>query len=150
MELGELKVYNLSMEISQDIWQIINHWEQYNKEAIGKQLIRAADAVSANLSRGFGRYHYKDAKNFGYYARGSLFETKCWLNKSIDRNLIGQEDYDLVMEKLGRMEKMLNNYIKSIGRGFSSKGGEEYGSKSNEDLGNKVDEEFTISDDSNI
>jgi len=44
-------------------------------------LIKAVDSVAANISEGFGRYHYKEAKHFSYYSRGSLYETKTWLTK---------------------------------------------------------------------
>jgi four helix bundle protein len=29
--------------------------------------------MAANISEGFGRYHFKDRKNFMFYARGSTF-----------------------------------------------------------------------------
>ena len=32
------------------------------RKIIGKQLVRAVDSVSANLSEGFGRYHFKKRK----------------------------------------------------------------------------------------
>jgi len=37
------------------------------------------DSIAANLSEGFGRYHYKEKKNFSYYSIGSLYETKTWI-----------------------------------------------------------------------
>jgi four helix bundle protein len=70
MKLEELQVYQLSMEIGEKIWSY------FEKDTIGKQLVRAADSVAANLSEGFGRFHFKEAKNFSYYSRGSLYETK--------------------------------------------------------------------------
>ena len=51
-------------------------------DTIGKQLVRSADSIAANISEGFGRYHFKDSKRFYYISRGSLFETKTWLEKS--------------------------------------------------------------------
>jgi four helix bundle protein len=34
-------------------------WDYFLKDTIGKQLVKAADSVAANLSEGFGRYHFK-------------------------------------------------------------------------------------------
>ncbi|MGQ9799185.1 MAG: four helix bundle protein [Ignavibacterium sp.] len=48
----------------------------FTKDVVGKQLIKAADSVAENLSEGFGRYFYKENKQFCYHSRGSLFETK--------------------------------------------------------------------------
>ena len=76
MNLEELRVYNLSMEMGEKIWNIVIKWDFFAKDTIGKQLVKSADSVSANLSEGFGRYFYKEERNFCYYSRGSLFETK--------------------------------------------------------------------------
>ena len=57
MKLEELRVYQLSMEMGKEIWNVVIEWDYFLKDTIGKQLIRAADSVAANLSEGFGRYH---------------------------------------------------------------------------------------------
>jgi four helix bundle protein len=74
MKLEELQVYQLSMEMGERVWSIVIKWDYFAKDTIGKQLIKAIDSVAANLSEGYGRYHYKEKKNFSYYSRGSLFE----------------------------------------------------------------------------
>jgi four helix bundle protein len=73
MKLEELKVYQLSMKSGDEIWNIVNKWDYFQKDPVGKQLVKAADSIAANLSEGFGRFHYLETKNFGYYSRGSLF-----------------------------------------------------------------------------
>jgi four helix bundle protein len=82
---------------------------------MGKQLVRAADSVAANLSEGYGRYHFKEAKNFGYYSRGSLYETKTWLTKAFNRKLLTEAEFNTLISEFGVIVKMLNAYIKSIG-----------------------------------
>ena len=115
MELEDLRVYNLAMELAEKIWKIVDQWNFFAKDTIGKQLVKAADSIGANLSEGFGRYHFREAKNFGYYSRGSLFETKTWLTKAKNRNLISDDDHRKFLSDLEIIAKMLNNYIKSIG-----------------------------------
>ncbi len=88
MKLEDLQVYQLSLEIGESVWKIVNTWDYFVKDTVGKQLIRSADSIAANISEGFGRYHYKDSKRFYYISRGSLFETKTWLEKSKNRKLI--------------------------------------------------------------
>ncbi|MBK9391231.1 MAG: four helix bundle protein [Bacteroidetes bacterium] len=116
MKLEELKVYSLSMEMSDRIWEIVLKWDYFQKDTLGKQLVRAADSISANLSEGFGRYHYKENTNFCYYSRGSLYETKTWLTKAHNRNLIPDESYELFNSEIDNIGIKLNNYIKSIGK----------------------------------
>ena len=115
MELEELKVYKESMEVGERVWRIVTNWSHFEKDTVGKQLVRAVDSVSANLSQGFGRYHYKETKHFGYYSRGSLYETKTWLTKASNRNLLSEENFLSLTTKLNIIGKMLNAYIKSIG-----------------------------------
>lgn len=115
MELEELKVYNRAMELAENIWSIVNRWDYFQKDTIGKQLVRSADSIGANLSEGSGRYHFKESKNFGYYSRGSLYETKTWLTKAHQRKLINSEEYDKLNTSIEILGKMLNSYIKSVG-----------------------------------
>lgn len=50
MNLDELRVYKIAMEISEKVWSIVNSWDYFSKDTIGKQLIRACDSIAANLS----------------------------------------------------------------------------------------------------
>jgi len=115
MKLEELQIYQLSMEIGEEVWNIVIKWDYFSKDTIGKQLVRAVDSVSANLSEGFGRYHYKENKNFSYYSRGSLYETKTWLTKAHNRNLITEEKFQIFQKEINNIGVKLNNYIKTIG-----------------------------------
>jgi len=115
MELRELEVYNLSEELSDTIWDIVIKWDYFAKETIGKQLVRAADSIAANIAEGYGRYHYKENKNFCYFARGSLEETKTWLRKGIRRGLIDQSKHQELFDIIKKLPRLLNSYIKSIG-----------------------------------
>jgi four helix bundle protein len=91
-------------------------WNYFEKDTVGKQLVRAVDSVAANLSEGFGRYHYKETINFGYYSRGSLYETRTWLTKANNRGLITDEVFREFMTEMDNIGVKLNNYIKSIGK----------------------------------
>jgi four helix bundle protein len=116
MKLEEFNVYQMAMETGEEVWKIVIKWDYFAKDTIGKQFVRAIDSVAANLSEGVGRYHYKEAKNFSYYSRGSLFESKTWLTKAHNRNLIETEDYNRISADLESIGVKINNYIKSIGK----------------------------------
>jgi four helix bundle protein len=64
MELEELKVYNLAMEMGEKIRAIVDGWNYFQKDTVGKQLVRASDSIASNLSEGYGRYHCREKKNF--------------------------------------------------------------------------------------
>ena len=114
MDIEELKVYQKAMDMGEKVWIIINKWNFFEKDTIGKQLVRAIDSIAANLSEGFGRYHYREAIHFGYYSRESLYESKTWITKANNRKMINHEDYELFINEITTIGKMLNSYIKSI------------------------------------
>ena len=116
MELDEFKVYQKAMEVGERCWNHVISWDYFAKDTVGKQLVKAADSIAANLSEGYGRYHYREAKNFGYYSRGSLYETKTWLKKAVNRDLIKMKDYLSISNDLKDISVRLNNYLRSIGQ----------------------------------
>ena len=115
MKLEDFVVYNLAMDLGDVVYNLVIAWSIFDKDTIGKQLVRSTDSIAANLSEGMGRYHYKDRKNFCYYSRGSLFETKTWLQKAKNRNLIDEVTFVKIMEDVETIGVKLNNYIKTIG-----------------------------------
>ena len=114
-KLEDFKVYNLSMEVGEEVWNVVSGWGYFEKDTVGKQRVRAVDSIAANLSEGLGRYHFKETKNFAYYSRGSLFETKTWLTKAVNRKLIKEEQFLNIISRIKEIGKMINCYIKSIG-----------------------------------
>jgi four helix bundle protein len=116
MKLEELQVYQLAMEMAEKIWNIVIKWNYFEKDTVGKQLVKAADSIAANLSEGFGRFFYKENKQFCYYSRGSLFKTKTWLTKAKNRELVNENEFEC-FDVIG---KKLNAYIKSIGKESAS------------------------------
>ncbi|KOF01620.1 hypothetical protein OB69_16390 [Roseivirga seohaensis subsp. aquiponti] len=116
MRLEELRVYNQADILSDKIWNIIIGWDYFAKDTIGKQMARSVDSISANIAEGYGRYFYKENRNFCFYSRGSLLETKNWLGKSFRRGFLPKEEYDQLMTDLEDLHKSLNAYIKTIGK----------------------------------
>jgi four helix bundle protein len=118
-KLEDLEVYILSELISDKIWDLVLGWEYFAKDTIGKQLCRAADSISANIAEGYGRYHFKENKNFCYYSRGSILEVKSFLRKSKNRNLISEDCYSELYNELQTIHLKLNAYIKYIGKNLN-------------------------------
>jgi len=112
--LDDFKVYNLAMDLGEEVWVIVSRWGFLEKDSVGKQLVRACDSIAANLSEGLGRYHIAETRNFSYYSRGSLFETKTWVAKAYRRNLIDEKVFDKLSSDLDLIGKMLNSYIKTL------------------------------------
>ena len=76
-------------------------------------------SIAANLSEGYGRYHFKENRKFCYYAGGSAEETQTWLEKVARRSLVEREGARVLYDRLETLKKRINAYINSIGRDAS-------------------------------
>jgi four helix bundle protein len=71
-----LQVYKLGEKLADEIWRVVAGWEIFAKMTVGRQIVRAADSIGANIAEGSGRRSFQDNKRFVRMARGSLNETK--------------------------------------------------------------------------
>lgn len=114
--IEDLEVYMLAEDLSNEIWDITTKWDFFAKDTVGKQVCRAVDSISANIAEGYGRFHFKENKNFCYYSRGSILETKSFLRKMKHRGLVTEDVYCYLFNKLEIIHLKLNAYIKYIGK----------------------------------
>ena len=119
MDLGRFKLIEISNQFSNNIWNEVQKWNRFDQDTIGKQLVRAADSISANLSEAYGRFTYADRRRFSLYSRGSLCETLNWIDKSIKRGLIDDEIGQKILEDLQKLSVAINRYINSLNNSIS-------------------------------
>jgi len=111
----KLRVYQLSEKLADHIWQVVQGWNNFARDTVGKQVVRSADSIGANLSEGVGRGRYLDNKRFVRMARGSLNETQHWLRRAYKRNLLTKVQVDKLKPIISELGPCLNAYLKSIG-----------------------------------
>ena len=114
--LEKLEVYNLAESFSDEIWNIVVQWKIFLRDTIGKQIVRSADSISSNIAEGYGRYYYKESKQFYFYSQGSLQETKSWLNKCNRRKVIEESKCKDLLQKAELILIKLNAYIKFVSK----------------------------------
>ena len=110
-----LRVYNLSEVVAGQIWDFVVTWDCFAKDSIGKQLVRAADSIGANIAEGHGRGTYKDNRHFCRIGHGSLNETRHFLRRAFRRKLLTEEQIEQLRPLIAQLGPTLNAYIKSIG-----------------------------------
>ena len=84
------------------------------KDVFGGQLARAADSIGANIAEAFGRFHYGEKVQFLYYARGSLYETKYWTNRTQARQLMSAKVAQNYAKQLSELARQLNTFISNL------------------------------------
>src|SRR5262249_19074544 len=110
-----LEVYRLAERLADEVWEIVEKWAPLAQDTVGKQLIRAADSIGANLAEGVGRGTYQDNRRFVRVARGSLNEAKHWLRRAYRRKLLTEETVASLKGILHELPSRLNAYLRSIG-----------------------------------
>jgi len=116
MRLEELRVFKAAEVFADEIWATVNEWETFAKLTVGKQLVRSADSIGANIAEGTGRGTAKDNQRFVRIARGSLNETKYWLRRASRRKIIGPEQVEKLDKMIEEIGPSLNAYLKSLDR----------------------------------
>jgi four helix bundle protein len=113
VKLNNLTIYQLSRDYSEEVWQIYSQLNWRDKKTMGDQFIRSVDSIGANIAEGYGRYHYLDKIKFYYNARGSLLESKHWLDLLRERSFIDNKKYQLLLNIYNNIFLGLNCLIRA-------------------------------------
>jgi len=115
LEFENLDIYKLAEKLADQVWNLVASWDGFAKDTVGKQLVRSTDSIGANIAEGSGRGSYQDNRCFVRIARGSLNETRHWLRRAFRRNLLKDEQVNLLKSLLDELAPRLNAYLRSIG-----------------------------------
>jgi four helix bundle protein len=113
-ELEDLRILKAAEEIADSVWKKIVEWDEFAKDVVGKQMARAIDSIGANIAESYGRFNYGEKLQFLYYSRGSLFETKYWLNRALVRELMQSEEVKAYTARLSDVARQLNTFASSL------------------------------------
>lgn len=109
--MEELDVFKKFVADADEIWRLVIKWDQFAKETIGKQLVRAIDSVGANLVEGDCRHSQPDSIRFFRIARGSARESRYWIQRAAARNLLNPTKSAKLLDDLTTAVQTLNGLI---------------------------------------
>jgi four helix bundle protein len=112
--LEDVRVLKSAEQIADTVYKLAAQWDEFAQDVVGKQISRAADSIGANIAESFGRFHFGEKVQFLYYARGSVFETKYWLNRASVRELMSAADSQSYVTRLTDIARQLNLYVSSL------------------------------------
>jgi len=108
--IESLEAYKEAVVVSDEAWVIYNSLSKNFQYHIGNQFLDAADSIGANISEGYGRYHFRESINFNNFARGSAFETRYWLNRLFKRGFIDELTHERTKGMIESCIAKINGY----------------------------------------
>jgi four helix bundle protein len=110
--LYDLDVYKLARKLSKIAWEIYSEMDWHTKKIIGDQFIESVDSIGANVSEGYGRYHFSDKIRFLFISRGSHHESILhWADLMHERKIINEERHKQLKDVSDEFITKLNGYI---------------------------------------
>ena len=117
----KLQVYKLAEGLADGIWDVVRSWDYFAKDTVGKQMVKAADSIGANIAEGTGRGSLEDNRRFIRMARGSLYETQHWLRRAYKRSLLSKQQIALLRPIISELSPKVNAYFRSVNKAALNK-----------------------------
>jgi four helix bundle protein len=109
-----LKVFQDSHKLTLELYQLTKKFPNDEKFGLVSQIRRASSSICANLIEGSHRNNKNEYRQFVGIARGSIGELKYHLLLSKDLGYIDLKQYDIIINKINEISKMLYGLIKSL------------------------------------
>jgi four helix bundle protein len=110
----DLKIWQLAIEIADQLFDIANELEQKRLYKFAEQLRGAGMSMSNNIAEGSGSSSKKEFKQFLNMARRSTFENANILILLRKRELISEESLNKLLIKLDRLCRQITNFQDSL------------------------------------
>jgi four helix bundle protein len=110
LKFEELRTLQAAETVADAVWRQVVKWEPFAREVVGVQLTWAVDSIGANIAESYGLFHYGKKLQLLYYARGSLFEAKYWLNRALARQLMPSDQVTEHVAQLNDLARQLNTF----------------------------------------
>jgi four helix bundle protein len=114
--IEELEVYRVAELFADAVWDAVIRWHSFAKDALGKQLARAADSIGANVAEGAGDESPIENRRYLRHARRSLRETRWHLRRAYARRLLDENEVAAIRSLLDQLAKLLTGYFKYVDR----------------------------------
>ncbi|MBL7184898.1 MAG: four helix bundle protein [Phycisphaerae bacterium] len=110
----DLNVWKEAMDLVVACYRVTDVFPKKEMYGLGSQLQRAVVSVPSNIAEGQGRQYSKEFLQYIAVAYGSLAEAETHIQIARRLNYIDETTETHLLEKTGRIGRMLNGLRKSI------------------------------------
>ncbi|MDT8393131.1 MAG: four helix bundle protein [Bacteroidales bacterium] len=110
----ELDVWKLSVDMVEEIYKLTDHFPRREHFGIVSQIRRSVVSIPSNIAEGAGKSTNGDFSRFISIASGSCNELETQLVISKRLLFLAEEDFEQIVCKLNRIQKMLFRLQQSL------------------------------------
>ncbi|GJQ60288.1 MAG: four helix bundle protein [Candidatus Scalindua sp. AMX11] len=110
----ELKIWQLAIEIANELFHVADDLEQKRLYRFAEQLRGSGMSMSNNIAEGSGSSSKKEFKHYLNIARRSAFENANILILLEMRNLTNKESLEKLLDKLDYLCRQVTNFQKTL------------------------------------
>ncbi|MGV3504127.1 MAG: four helix bundle protein [Adhaeribacter sp.] len=107
----ELDVWIKSRSLVNRIYRITKSFPREEIFGLTNQMRRAAVSVPSNIAEGCGRQYSKDAIQFFFIARGSLYELETQVYVASDQDYISTDEVKGCLEEITACKQLINGFV---------------------------------------
>jgi four helix bundle protein len=111
-----LEAWKKAMELVKDVYLLTAAYPKEELYGLTSQTKRAAISVPSNIAEGMGRQYKKDTLQFLHIARGSLYELETLCNIAVMVDVLTEEAFHPIGEKIETSLRILNGFINHLER----------------------------------
>jgi four helix bundle protein len=112
----ELKVWNMSMELAQEIYLLTENFPKREVYSLTDQIRRSVVSIPSNIAEGHERDTTKEYLRFLSISRGSLGELDTQLQLAVRLNYLDQYKFENLNDRLNHISRMIKNLQKTLRR----------------------------------
>ncbi len=110
----DLKIWQLAIEIANELFDIADELEQKKLFRFAEQLRGSGMSMSNNIAEGSGSNSNKEFSQFLNFARRSTFENANILILLRMRDLISEKTLEKLLDDLDRLCRQITNFQKTL------------------------------------
>lgn len=107
----DLEIWQLSRQLSKEIYQIIEETNLKNNYRLCNQIDGSSGSIMDNIAEGFERNGNKEFIQFLSISKASCGETRSQLYRVFDRNFISKDKFEILIEQTEILSKRIGAFI---------------------------------------
>jgi four helix bundle protein len=117
-DFRRLRVYDEACVLRRELWPWIIRMPLHFQRTLGAQVDDAVESIGSNIAEGCGRRNplHSNAEliRYAHFSGGSAFEADHRIAGLYERSLIPEQEYRALDERVQRIKRMLNAWIREL------------------------------------